>query len=126
MPTAANAASTGLLRDAVVSGGRGGGGGGGATTNGRGGGTPTNNDVRLPFNYRKVRYFDAITASDSGVARRFLRGEMIKATRARGRAFSDHLKRARSGGRGGGAPGPPPPAPPPRRRRRIGGGRWRR
>ena len=39
---------------------------------GGGGTTGMNSKGKLPFNYRKVRYFDTITATKLGIARKFL------------------------------------------------------
>ncbi|KAL9184128.1 hypothetical protein ACHAXT_002214 [Thalassiosira profunda] len=50
---------------------------------------------KLPFNYRKLRFFDAVTADDRAAARGFLRGEVDRARRARSRALVDHLRNAR-------------------------------
>ena len=83
VPTAPDAASTGIPGRVAVLGG-----GGGSTTG-------MNSKGKLPFNYRKVRYFDTITANESGIARKFLRGEINNARRARGMALSEHIKRAR-------------------------------
>ncbi|KAL7539831.1 hypothetical protein ACHAXR_009648 [Thalassiosira sp. AJA248-18] len=49
---------------------------------------------KLPFNYRKVRYFDQVTASDRGVARQFLQQEIKNAKKLRSTALSNHLKKA--------------------------------
>lgn len=38
---------------------------------------------KLPFNYRKLRYFDDVTAGDRGTARNWLRGEIAKAKQLR-------------------------------------------
>jgi len=38
---------------------------------------------KLPFNYRKLRYFDGVTAGDRGVARNWLRGKIAKAKQLR-------------------------------------------
>jgi len=73
IPTAADAASMGL----------------------QGGQVPGMTAGRLPFNYRKVRYFDSVTASDRAVARQFLQGELNNAKKLRSRALSNHLKKVR-------------------------------
>lgn len=59
----------------------------------QGGQVPGMASGKLPFNYRKVRYFDLITASDRAVARQFLRQEMNNAKKMRSKAFSNHLKK---------------------------------
>lgn len=49
---------------------------------------------RLPFNYRKLRFFDVVTASDRAVARDFLRSEIANAKKLRSTALSNHLRKA--------------------------------
>ncbi|KAL3765903.1 hypothetical protein ACHAWO_007590 [Cyclotella atomus] len=51
---------------------------------------------KLPFNYRKCHYFDAVTADDRAVARKFLREELYNLKRIRVKALSNRLKRAAS------------------------------
>ena len=48
---------------------------------------------KLPFNYRKVRYFDSVTASDRAEARQFLQSEINNAKKLRSKALSNHLKK---------------------------------
>jgi len=76
IPTGPDAASMGIGRTppGVVSGGGGGVG-------------------KLAFNYRKLRYFDTISASDRHIARQFLRGELNTAKQLRSKAISNHLRR---------------------------------
>ena len=47
---------------------------------------------KLPFNYKKIRYFDAVTANDRAVARNFLRQETRNANRSYSKALVNHLK----------------------------------
>ncbi|CAB9504210.1 expressed unknown protein [Seminavis robusta] len=48
---------------------------------------------KLPFNRRKLRYFDGITAQDRQAARTYLRDEADKARRRNGALLKRHLKR---------------------------------
>ena len=59
----------------------------------QGGQVPGMASGKLPFNYRKLRYFDLITASDLAVARHFLRQELNTAKKMRSEALSNHLKK---------------------------------
>ena len=59
----------------------------------QGGQVPGMSSGKIPFNYRKVRYFDLVTASDRAVARQFLRQEMNSAKKMRSKALSNHLQK---------------------------------
>ena len=48
---------------------------------------------KLPFNRRKVRWFDVVTAQDRGTARQWLRTEMAGLRRKDTRALTAHLRR---------------------------------
>ena len=86
LPTAPNVASMGIPGQVAAL-------GGGDTTG-------MNSKGKLPFNYRKFWYFDTITATESGNARKFLWGEINNARRARVMALLEHLKRAQLRERG--------------------------
>jgi len=58
----------------------------------QGGKVPGVGAGKLPFNYRKIRYFDAVTAADRAVARNFLRQEIHTANKSYSRALVNHLK----------------------------------
>jgi len=73
LPTAPDVASTGIPGRVAGLGG--------------GGKTGMNSKGKLPFNYRKVWYFDTITATELGIARKFLWGEINNAWRAWGMAL---------------------------------------
>ena len=47
---------------------------------------------KLPFNYKKLKYFDAVTAADRAVARNFLRKEIHDANKSYSKALVNHLK----------------------------------
>lgn len=58
----------------------------------QGGQVPGMTGARLPFNYRKLRYFDLVTASDRAVARRHLQGEIVDAKKLRSKALGERLR----------------------------------
>ena len=58
----------------------------------QGGKVPGVGGGKLPFNYKKIRYFDAVTAADRAVARHFLRQEIHTANRSYSKALVNHLK----------------------------------
>jgi len=58
----------------------------------QGGKVPGVGAGKLPFNYRKIRYFDAVSAADRAVARNFLRQEIHTANKSYSRALVNHLK----------------------------------
>ncbi|KAL7487324.1 hypothetical protein ACHAW6_012923 [Cyclotella cf. meneghiniana] len=51
---------------------------------------------RLPFNYRKLKYFDHVNAADRATVRAFLRQEIANAKKIRMKALSDHLMNVQS------------------------------
>eukprot|EP00804_Cyclotella_cryptica_P015509 CCRYP_003545-RA/>CCRYP_003545-RA protein AED:0.06 eAED:0.06 QI:0/0/0/1/1/1/2/0/1149 len=51
---------------------------------------------RLPFNYRKLKYFDYVNASDRAVVRAFLRQEIANAKKIRMKVLADHLRSLQS------------------------------
>jgi len=59
----------------------------------QGGQVPGMSAGKLPFNYRKLRYFDLVTASDRAVARQFLQQEINNAKKMRSKALSNHLRK---------------------------------
>jgi len=68
-------------------------------------GLPTNpsslgNNTNLPFNYRKLQYFDIITASDKSTARSYLKGEINELMKLRNGVLFDYLKLMQDGERG--------------------------
>lgn len=58
----------------------------------QGGKVPGAGGGKLPFNYKKIRYFDAVTANDRAVARNFLRQEINSANKSYSKALVNHLK----------------------------------
>ena len=58
----------------------------------QGGKVPGVGAGKLPFNYKKIKYFDAVTAADRAVARNFLRQEINTANKSYSRALVNHLK----------------------------------
>lgn len=52
-----------------------------------------NSSGRLPFNRRKLRYFDAVTAAESTVARSYLKKESIRSRKRSGLLLTRDLKR---------------------------------
>ncbi len=58
----------------------------------QGGKVPGAGGGKLPFNYKKIRYFDAVTANDRAVARNFLRTEIHTANKSYSKALVNHLK----------------------------------
>jgi len=48
---------------------------------------------KIPFNYRKIRYFDTVTASERATARKYLVETMKKSRRRDGIVLSRHLRR---------------------------------
>eukprot|EP00986_Skeletonema_menzelii_P004947 scaffold1737_cov131-Skeletonema_menzelii.AAC.1 len=58
----------------------------------QGGKVPGAGGGKLPFNYKKIRYFDAVTANDRAVARNFLRQEINAANKSYSKALVNHLK----------------------------------
>lgn len=56
--------------------------------------TDTNSAAgKLPFNYRKIRYFDTVTASERATARKYLTDTMRKSRKRDGVVLSRHLRR---------------------------------
>lgn len=48
---------------------------------------------KLPFNRRKIKWFDSVTAADRAAAREYLREEMDRAKKRDGAVLARHLKR---------------------------------
>jgi len=63
-------------------------------------GGSSSNNTNLPFNYRKLQYFDIITASDKSTARSYLNGEIKELMKLRNGVLFDYLKLMQDGERG--------------------------